>query len=281
MNRNEPPTRKEQMVFVVHGRDEDLRRSIFDYLSSIGLNPLEWQQAAQMTGEESPNLKQILEVAFSSAQAVLVLLSGDDVAMLQEHLQSDDDPEYEKELTPQARPNVLFTAGMAIGKDDERTILIEIGSTKPLSDLSGPHVIRLDNSAEKRKELADKLRSVGCSVDFSGTDWLDIGDFGISVQVDGTEDTPEIDVTTDWLDYELDQIETDILMAFADDRQARYYSSDIASQFDITDEVARYHLDRLVRMNLLQTTQKLTMVPQLYFLTGLGWSYLVKNVLIE
>jgi predicted nucleotide-binding protein len=281
MNRSERPTKKEEIVFVVHGRDEDLRQSMFDYLRSIGLYPLEWEQVIRNTGEESSHISRILEDAFSSAQAVLVLLSGDDLVMLQEHLQSDDDPGYERELTPQARPNVLFKAGMAIGKNEERTILIEIGSTKHFSDFSGLHVIKLDNSAEKRKELADKLRTVGCNVDTSGTDWLEIGDFGSSVQVDGLEETPEIDIAADWLDYDLDQLETDILAVFAKDRQARHYSSDIAAQFDLSDEVAQYHLDRLVRMNLLQTTQKLTLVPQLYFLAGLGWSYLVENGLIE
>lgn len=81
------------------------------------------------------------------AQAVLVIFTGDDMAMLANSLQREDDPEYEKSLTPQARPNVLFEAGMAFGVHSERTILVQIGEVRPFSDIAGRHVIRLDDSS--------------------------------------------------------------------------------------------------------------------------------------
>ena len=39
------------------------------------------------------------------------------------------DPAYERRLTGQARPNVLFEAGMAYGKDPNSTVLAQLGVT--------------------------------------------------------------------------------------------------------------------------------------------------------
>lgn len=33
------------IVFVVHGRNEQFRKSMFEFLLSIGLRPIEWSQA--------------------------------------------------------------------------------------------------------------------------------------------------------------------------------------------------------------------------------------------
>ncbi len=41
-------------VFVVHGRNEALRMSMFDFLRAIGLQPLEWSQSIIATGEATP-----------------------------------------------------------------------------------------------------------------------------------------------------------------------------------------------------------------------------------
>lgn len=166
-------------VFVVHGRNETARRSLFDFLRAIGLQPIEWSQALQLTGKASPYIGEVLDSAFSIAQAVLVLLTGDDEAKLRYPYLKDDDPDFEKNLTPQARPNVLFEAGMAFGRCSERTILISLGSLRPFSDIAGRHMIRLNNSAQKRHELALRLQTAGCEVDLTGTDWHSAGNFEI------------------------------------------------------------------------------------------------------
>jgi predicted nucleotide-binding protein len=53
----------------------------------------------------------------AKARAVLVLLSPDDEAKLRDLFISPSDGSFERELTPQARPNVLFEAGLAFGRD--------------------------------------------------------------------------------------------------------------------------------------------------------------------
>lgn len=166
-------------VFVVHGRNLGRRDAMFRFLRSIGLSPLEWSQAVKATGKASPYIGEVLDAAFSRAQAVVVLLTPDDKAYLRRGLRRTEDPAFESQLTYQARPNVLFEAGMAMGRSAERTVLIQIGELRPFSDIAGRHVLKLDNSTERRQELALRLESAGCSVDLSGTQWHREGDFNI------------------------------------------------------------------------------------------------------
>jgi predicted nucleotide-binding protein len=163
-------------VFVVHGRDERLRAGLFDFLRSIDLRPLEWTEAVKLTGKASPYIGEILDTAFSYAQAVVVLLTPDDEARLREGLRGEHEQAYEKELTPQARPNVLFEAGMAMAGNPDRTILVQIGYLRPFSDIAGRHTILMDNSTKKRYDLVGRLQSAGCAVNVSGTDWQNAGD---------------------------------------------------------------------------------------------------------
>lgn len=163
-------------VFVVHGRNDFLRNSMFDLLRSINLEPIEWNRAVELTGHGSPYIGQILDAAFDDAQAIVVLLTPDEVAYLQPRYGSgDDDPEIQP--AAQARPNVLFEAGMALGRDAKRTVMVEVGEVRPFSDVAGRHVVRLNNTTTSREALAQRLQTAGCEVDLRGTDWHTAGDF--------------------------------------------------------------------------------------------------------
>jgi len=166
-------------VFVVHGRNDVAKREMFTFLWSIGLAPEEWIQAIELTGEASPFIGDVLNAAFSIAQAVVILLTGDDEARLRSEYQDEDDSDDEKNLTPQVRQNVLFEAGMAFGLQPKRTVLVELGKVRPFSDVSGRHVVKLSNKTEKRLELAQKLKNAGCAVDLSGDAWVNAGNFNI------------------------------------------------------------------------------------------------------
>lgn len=69
-------------VFVVHGRDDRLRRDFFSFLRALNLQPLEWSEALRLTGKASPYIGEVLDSAFDNAQAVIVLLSPDDEVRL-------------------------------------------------------------------------------------------------------------------------------------------------------------------------------------------------------
>ena len=164
-------------VLVVHGRNGKARDALFQFLRAIDLHPLEWSEAVASTGKASPYIGEILDAAFSRAQAVVVLFTPDDEARLKEQYRDEGDPPHEIELSGQARPNVLFEAGMAMSRSEDRTVLIELGSLRPFSDIAGRHAIRLDHSSQRRQELAERLRTAGCPVNMSGTDWHAAGDF--------------------------------------------------------------------------------------------------------
>jgi predicted nucleotide-binding protein len=172
-----PEPKSSKTVFVVHGRNDKLRESMFNLLRALGLEPLEWSQAIQATKKSSPYIGEILETAFSLAQAIIVIFSGDDEARLKEEFWEQNEPTYEKALTSQSRPNVIFEAGMAMGGNESRTILVQVGKLRPISDIAGRHITHLDDSALKRQELVTKLKGAGCEVNTSGTDWLTAGNF--------------------------------------------------------------------------------------------------------
>ena len=155
---------------------------MFAFLRSIGLHPLEWTEAVAVTEKASPYIGEILESAFAVAQAVVVLMTGDDEAQLRESFRTTADEDYESKLVPQARPNVLFEAGMAFGSHPTRTLLVELGKVRPFSDVGGRHAVRIANATDRRQDLAMRLRKAGCSVNLEGTDWHITGDFDAAVQ---------------------------------------------------------------------------------------------------
>ena len=143
--------------------------------SRLHLHPLEWGQVRQLTGKGSPYIGEILNAGFDAAQAAVVLLTPDDEARLREPYRQEDDGNDETELTGQPRQNVLLEAGMAMGRYEDRTILVELGKMRVMSDVLGRHVVRLNDSPATRNELANRLRDAGCDVNTSGSDWYSRG----------------------------------------------------------------------------------------------------------
>ena len=168
MDTQTPDPRK---VFVVHGRNTTARDAMFGFLRALGLQPIEWTQAVAMTQQGSPYIGQILDVAFDVAQAIVVLMTPDEITYLRQEYASGDDDDDTRPAA-QARPNVLFEAGLALGRSPDRTILVELGRVRSFSDVAGRHALRLKGDVEGRKDLAERLRTAGCAVDLSGSDWL-------------------------------------------------------------------------------------------------------------
>jgi predicted nucleotide-binding protein len=173
----DPDPRK---VFVIHGRDSRLHVGLFDFLRAVDLRPLEWTSLIDELGHGAPFIGQVLDHAFVVARAVIALFTPDDLASLRPGLRGPNEPLHETEPTGQARPNVLFEAGMAMGRMPNRTILVEIGSLRPFSDISGRHVVKLSNDVAQRQDLINRLRRCGCPVDTSGTAWITTGNFSVA-----------------------------------------------------------------------------------------------------
>lgn len=166
----QPSRKKGRDVMVVHGRDEEMKDAMFAFLKALDLRPLEWTSGIRETGSANPSVQQIVDALFGKADAVVVLLTPDDEARVRPEFQEPNDPPWEKKMTGQARPNVLFEAGMAMGLHPDRTVLAQIGHVRPFSDIGGSFITHMNNTVAKRKELAIKL-SAACAVDMDGEDW--------------------------------------------------------------------------------------------------------------
>jgi hypothetical protein len=106
--------------------------------------------------------------------------------------------EVERIVSHQPRPNVLLEAGMALDKYRERTVIVELGRMRPVTDLGGIHTLRMNDTEEKREELAERLRDAQCNVQLEGTAWTTAGSFDKAIGP-GPPATrlPAIDTTTE------------------------------------------------------------------------------------
>jgi len=159
-------------VMVVYGQDTLANQALFDWLRAIGLEPREWSELTRASGSASPFIGQILHKAFEDAQAVVVLFTPDEHVVLRREL-----GEAPVQWRLQARPNVLFEAGLAFATHPDRTVLAVLGNHPLPSDLAGRHYVRIDGTSEALHELAARLEGAGCDVRRSGTQWLDGGRF--------------------------------------------------------------------------------------------------------
>ncbi len=180
LSRNRPQLLDQKSVFLVHGRDVVTTENFSIFLRALNIRPIEWSQAESYTGIASPYIGDTIDAGMARAQAVIVLLTGDDEARLLHGFQKPSDPEFERKLIPQARPNVIFEAGYALAKYPARAVIIQIGEVRPFSDIAGRFLIRFDGSATSRKHVVSRLETAGVEVDATGTDWLTAGAFALN-----------------------------------------------------------------------------------------------------
>jgi predicted nucleotide-binding protein len=172
-----PPKVKDNSVFVVHGRDEELRKDFFAFLRALGLKPMEWDDALAAAKGANPDIGSIIDTCMNKVQAVVVLFSPDDEAKLKDEFLARGEKTTEGKLMGQPRANVLFEAGLALGRHAEKTLLVQVGKVRGFSDIAGRHLARLTNDTAKRNDVANRLEKIGCVISRRGRDWMDEGDF--------------------------------------------------------------------------------------------------------
>ena len=277
--KNQKHQKELSKVFVVYGRNIVAKQALFDFLRSIEIKPLEWSEVIALTGETSPFIGDLLDNAFMNAQAVIVLLTGDDLARLGTRFTMTE--EQKEKLAPQPRPNVLFEAGMAFGRHPRRTILVQLGKVRNFTDIAGRHVIHLDNTPEKRQELVSRLKIAGCNVDITHKrDWLTTGDFENCIS------SPDIELengsTTEQRLFELEEIETKILqeLAKAEDKgNVKIPEGDFVRLLNISRIRIKHHLKVLVDQEFVHEYLAID-DPPIFKLDIKGREYLVKHDLI-
>jgi len=171
---------KDNSMFVVHGRDAKLNQDMYAFLASIGIVPMEWDQAIKAAkGGANPIVGDVISQAMERVQGVMVLFSPDEEAKVRTKFASASDRRKGLHLKGfQPRPNVIFEAGLALGAHSDKTILVQVGIVRDISDIAGKHMVHLSNSFADRKRLADRLSSkLKFKIDLDGTTWQTIGNF--------------------------------------------------------------------------------------------------------
>ncbi len=164
-------------VFLVHGRDNAARTDMVALLRALDLRVVSWREAAARAGGGTPYTGDVVRAGMDLAAAVVVLLTPDDVGYVRPEFRQERDGPDDLRPTGQARLNVIFEAGMAMARDRDRVVIVEVGSTRALSDTAGLNVVRLDDGIEARKDLAGRLRAADLDVDTDGEEWRTVGTF--------------------------------------------------------------------------------------------------------
>jgi predicted nucleotide-binding protein len=142
-------------VFVVHGRDEEMKQAVARVLERLGLVPV--------ILHEQPNRgRTIIEkfTEYANTGFAVVLLSGDDFAYSQK-----EDP---AKARPRARQNVILELGYFLGRlGRERvfTLYREVSSFEIPSDYSGVVFTALDAAGRWQFDLVRELRAAGYQLD--------------------------------------------------------------------------------------------------------------------
>jgi hypothetical protein len=73
--------------------------------------------------------------------------------------------------------------GMAMAHSPSRTVLVQVGWSRPFTDIAGIHSTKIDNALEKRRDSTGRLKMAGCEIiDLNASiEWQAAGDFGLEV----------------------------------------------------------------------------------------------------
>ena len=168
-----PPSipRDVSKVFVVHGRDMRPVDVIKQYLLYLGLHMMPWSEAVRLTGESQPHTYDVVRAGMAGAAAIIVIFSPDDLAHVRDEFSEPGDPD--RVLQGQARQNVLLEAGMAFAMERSRTIFVKSARTRDISDVAGFNWVKLDGLWDSRKDLKNRLETVGATVRAGDYDLMD------------------------------------------------------------------------------------------------------------
>jgi predicted nucleotide-binding protein len=129
-------------VFVVHGHDDDLKDSVADHISSLGLDPVVLHREPDMGRTVIEKFEAYSDVGF----AVCIL--------------TPDDPMSNGAM--RARQNVIMELGYLTGKlGRSRVCALKKGHLEVPSDIVGVLYKSVDDSGKWKRELQQELVAAG------------------------------------------------------------------------------------------------------------------------
>jgi predicted nucleotide-binding protein len=139
-------------VFIVHGRDEALRKAVQSFLHQVGLDDVVLSEALN---QGRTIIVKFDEEARACGYAI-VLCSPDDVGGLKAAGKAVP------ALAPRARQNVILELGYFVALLDRRHVFVLMaGSVEMPSDFSGVVYESYDKADNWKRRLADELSAVG------------------------------------------------------------------------------------------------------------------------
>ena len=151
-----PPTTRK--VFVVHGRDDEMKQSVARFLEHLELRPI-------ILNERSNEGRTIIEKfeANSDVPFAVVLLSPDDVGA-----ERSDFEESPEKLSGRARQNVILELGYFLGRlSRKRVCALRKEDVEIPSDFSGVIYVDYDPPGTWRFLLAKEIKAAGIPVDLN------------------------------------------------------------------------------------------------------------------
>src|SRR5688572_2110924 len=113
-------------VFLIYGQDRKARDELTKFVRAVGLQQLSFEEVANRLGT-TPFVAEVVLAGLQQAQAIIALFTPDELTTLYEaNGEISSHPQGSSRW--QARPNVIFEAGVAYGIAREKTIIVTIGS---------------------------------------------------------------------------------------------------------------------------------------------------------
>ena len=147
---SETTTMNFNQVFLVHGKDEELKETVARFISKLGLEPIILHERPNMGRTIIEKFEQCADVGFA-----IVLLTPDDVGGIKDG-----------EIHPRARQNVIFEMGYFLGRLGRGHVaaLYKGEGLEFPSDYGGVLYTSVDTAGAWKFLLVRELKAVGFAV---------------------------------------------------------------------------------------------------------------------
>lgn len=140
-------------IFIVHGHDNELKYQLSEWLRAIDIEPIILHEQA------NGGIISILDKLnkYSDVDCAIALFTADDVG---------SEKEKKKELKWRARQNVVFEAGLFLGKlGKEKVIMLYDEDIEVPSDLNGLIYIMADKYGGWKEQLRKEFKELNIKAD--------------------------------------------------------------------------------------------------------------------
>lgn len=145
-------------IFIVHGRDEQMKAVVARFVDHCGLDPVILHEQA----DKGRTIIEKFEEASDDVAFAIVLLSPDDVGALKS--EGGDEPQ----LQGRARQNVILELGFFVGVlGRSRVMALKKGDLELPSDYAGVIYTPFDAADGWKLQLARELKAAGLEVDMN------------------------------------------------------------------------------------------------------------------